>query len=67
MNVTAGTFSRNYMNVTGEFDILTTWSLFERIECKKSIEKNNKIFRRHNKLMTKQLTNEQRIEIICLP
>lgn len=51
------------MNVTGQFDILTTWS-FERIECKKSIEKNNKIFRRHNKLMTKQLTNEQRIEII---
>lgn len=52
------------MNVTEQFDILTTWSLFERIECKKSIEKNNKIFRRHNKLMTKQLTNEQRIEII---
>lgn len=55
------------MNVTGQFDILTTWSLFERIECKKSVEKNNKIFRRHNKLMSKQLTNEQRIEIICLP
>lgn len=63
----------NNMNVTGRFniitwfDILTTLSLFERIECKKSIEKNNKTFWRHNKLMTKQLTNEQRIEIICLP
>lgn len=66
------------MNVTGRFHAIT-WMLrdnliywqrglyLKELSVKNQLKKNNKIFWRHNKLMTKQLTNEQRIEIICLP